>query len=62
MTSNGLIPAIRSEFLKLRTLRSSWLGFSITAGLTIGFGALISYVSKTHYETMSQRITQKQTR
>ena len=53
MKSIGLIPAIRSEFLKLRTLRSSWLGFSITAGLTIGFGALISYVSKTHYETMS---------
>lgn len=49
----SIISVIRSEFLKLRTLRSTWLSFAITAALTIGFGALISYVTKMQFPKMS---------
>jgi ABC-type transport system involved in multi-copper enzyme maturation permease subunit len=49
----SLFSVIRSEFLKLRTLRSTWLSFAFTAIATIGFGALISYLSKMQYSKMS---------
>lgn len=53
MKSVSLFSVIRSEILKLRTLRSTWLSFAFTAGATIGFGALISYVSRMQYPKMS---------
>lgn len=46
-TSNGTITLarqVRSEWIKLRSLRSSWLGYLSAAALTVGLGWMFSVV------------------
>lgn len=44
---------IRSEWIKLRTVRSSWFVLGVTVLGIAGFGLLVSYVSNAHWSTMS---------
>lgn len=37
--------AIRSEWIKLRTLRSTWIGLGVTLALLVGFGAIAAAVA-----------------
>ncbi|GAA3796192.1 hypothetical protein [Cellulomonas soli] len=41
----GLGTAIRSEWVKLRTLRSTWIGLASTLAVLVGFGAIAAAVS-----------------
>jgi ABC-2 type transport system permease protein len=43
---------IRSEWIKLRTLRSSWIVMAATTGAVIGIGMLVSYFTKTHWTSL----------
>lgn len=45
--------ALRAEFRKFFTVRSSLIGIAMTAGLTIGLGALICWVMRQQYATLS---------
>jgi ABC-2 type transport system permease protein len=47
------LDAFRSEFRKFLTVRSSLVGVAMTAGLTIGFGALICFVMRQQFPTLS---------
>ena len=47
------VDALRSEFRKFLTVRSSIIGVAMTAGLTIGFGALICFVMRQQYPSLS---------
>lgn len=40
-----LATAIRSEWVKLRTLRSTWIGLAATLAVLVGFGAIAAAVS-----------------
>jgi hypothetical protein len=42
---------VRSEWLKFRTVRSTIVGVTITFILTIGIGALVTTVVRTHWDT-----------
>jgi hypothetical protein len=44
---------IRSELIKLRTVRSSWFALAATVLAVAGLGLLVSYVSNAHWSTMS---------
>jgi ABC-type transport system involved in multi-copper enzyme maturation permease subunit len=44
---------IRSEWIKLRTVRSSWFILVATVLAIAGIGLLVSYVNHTHWSTMS---------
>lgn len=47
----GFADAARSEWIKLTTVRSTWITLVVTLALGIGLGALISYLSGTHYRS-----------
>ncbi len=44
---------IRSEWTKLRSLRSTWWSLTVAVLLTVGFGALASWAEGRDYATMS---------
>jgi ABC-2 type transport system permease protein len=44
----GFAAALRSEWVKLASLRSTWLTLAVTALLAVGFGALASALGSTH--------------
>lgn len=44
---------IRSEWIKFRTLRSSWIVMAVTVVAVIGIGMLVSYFTNTHWGSMS---------
>ena len=44
---------IRSEWIKLRTVRSSWFVLAATVLGIAGLGLLVSYVNNAHWSTMS---------
>lgn len=43
--------ALRAEWVKLSTIRSTWFTAAITVALGVGLGALISYLSGVHYKS-----------
>jgi ABC-type transport system involved in multi-copper enzyme maturation permease subunit len=43
---------IRSEWIKFRTLRSSWIVLAATVVAVVGIGALVSYFTNTHWASM----------
>lgn len=43
---------IRSEWIKFRTLRSSWIVMGATVVAIVGIGLLVSYFTKTHWSSM----------
>lgn len=47
------VDAFRAEFRKFITVRSSLVGVAMTMGLTIGFGALICFVMRQQYPSLS---------
>lgn len=44
---------VNSEWIKLVSLRSSWITFAAAVVAVVGLGALISYVTYTHWSHMS---------
>ena len=44
---------IRSEWIKLRTVRSTWIAAGATAAGIAGTGLLVAYVTSAHWSTMS---------
>lgn len=44
---------IRSEWIKFRTLRSSWIVMAATVLAVIGIGMLVSYFTNTHWASMA---------
>jgi ABC-2 type transport system permease protein len=44
--------AVRSEWIKLVSLRSSWITFAAAVVAIVGLGALISYVTNNHWAHM----------
>ncbi len=44
--------AVRSEWIKLISLRSSWITFAAAVVAIVGLGALVSYVTNTHWAHM----------
>lgn len=44
--------AIRSEWIKLVSLRSSWITFAAAVVAIVGLGVLVSYVTNTHWAHM----------
>ena len=44
--------AVRSEWIKLVSLRSSWITFAAAVVAIVGLGALISYVTSSHWAHM----------
>jgi ABC-type transport system involved in multi-copper enzyme maturation permease subunit len=44
--------AVRSEWIKLVSLRSSWITFAAAVIAIVGLGALVSYVTNTHWSHM----------
>ena len=52
MTSR-FFAALRAEFRKFFTVRSSLIGLGLTVGLTIGLGALICWVMRQQYSHLS---------
>ncbi|HET9077227.1 MAG TPA: ABC transporter permease [Acidimicrobiales bacterium] len=47
------LPAVsRSEWIKFRTLRSSWIVLAATVVAVIGIGMLVSYFTNTHWSSM----------
>jgi ABC-2 type transport system permease protein len=47
-----VVRVIRSEWIKFRSVRSTWTGIGITVLLTIGLGALITSAIRSHWSTM----------
>jgi ABC-2 type transport system permease protein len=45
--------AVHAEWIKLRTLRSTYITLAIAVVLTVGLGALISWATASHYATSS---------
>jgi hypothetical protein len=45
--------AVTSEWIKLVSLRSSWITFAAAFVAVVGLGALISYVTNTHWSRMN---------
>ena len=45
--------AVKSEWIKLISLRSSWITFAAALVAIVGLGALISYVTNTHWSRMN---------
>ncbi len=43
---------IRSEWIKFRSLRSSWISMAAAVVAIIGIGLLVSYFTKTHWSSM----------
>jgi ABC-type transport system involved in multi-copper enzyme maturation permease subunit len=43
----------RSEWIKFRTLRSSWIVMAATVVAVIGIGMLVSYFTKTHWNSLA---------
>ena len=43
---------IRSEWIKFRTLRSSWIVTAVTMIAVVGIGMLVSYFTKTHWASL----------
>jgi hypothetical protein len=52
-TTPGFGAALRSEWTKLRSLRSTWIMFSLAIGLSIGFSILTSVIAGMTYDSMS---------
>lgn len=50
---------VASEWLKLRSLRSSWFTLGVAVVGLVGLGALVSYVTETHWNQMGtfERLT-----
>jgi ABC-2 type transport system permease protein len=44
---------IRSEWIKFRTLRSSWIVMAATVVAVVGIGMLVSYFTKSHWSSLS---------
>ena len=44
---------VRAEWIKLVSLRSSWITFAAAVVAVVGLGALISYVTNTHWSHMN---------
>ena len=44
----------RSEWIKFRTLRSSWIVMAVTVVAVIGIGSLVSYFTNSHWSSMTQ--------
>lgn len=44
---------VRSEWIKFRTLRSSWVVLAATVVAVIGIGLLVSYFTKTHWGSLA---------
>jgi ABC-type transport system involved in multi-copper enzyme maturation permease subunit len=44
--------AVKSEWIKLVSLRSSWITFAAAVVAIVGLGALVSYVTNTHWSHM----------
>lgn len=42
----------RSEWIKFRTLRSSWIVLAATVVAVVGIGMLVSYFTKTHWSSL----------
>ena len=53
MTAATFADAVRSEWTKVRTLRSTVWTILVTTALGIGFGALLSYAGARKYATLS---------
>jgi ABC-type transport system involved in multi-copper enzyme maturation permease subunit len=51
--------AVTSEWIKLVSLRSSWITFAAAVVAIVGLGALVSYVTNTHWSHMrpEERLT-----
>jgi ABC-2 type transport system permease protein len=50
--------SLRAEWIKLRTLRSTWITLLVAVVLAVGIGALISWGASSHYDTdLSDRRT-----
>jgi ABC-2 type transport system permease protein len=47
------VDVVRSEWTKLRTVRSTWWALLVTVALGIGLGALITLAASNHYASMS---------
>jgi ABC-2 type transport system permease protein len=45
--------AARSEWIKLTSVRSTWITLALTVALGVGIGALISYLAGSHYSSMN---------
>jgi ABC-2 type transport system permease protein len=43
---------IRSEWIKFRTLRSSWIVIAVTMVAVVGIGMLVSYFTNTHWGSL----------
>ena len=43
---------IRSEWIKFRTLRSSWIALAATVAAIIGIGMLVSYFTNSHWASL----------
>jgi ABC-2 type transport system permease protein len=55
---------VHSEWLKLRSLRSTWITLAVTVGFVVGLGALFCGVTAAHWphETFLERLTFDPTR
>ncbi|MDE3207188.1 MAG: ABC transporter permease [Acidobacteriota bacterium] len=47
-----LLSVIRSEWIKFRTLRSSWIALTATVAAIIGIGLLVSYFTNSHWASL----------
>ncbi len=52
MPSPSIVSTIRSEWIKFRSVRSTPIGYVVTAVLTIGLGILITVAIRSHWHTM----------
>lgn len=53
MSDVSLPQLVRSEFTKFRSVRSSYVTVALTFALTVGLGALVSYLAHNNYAKMS---------
>jgi ABC-2 type transport system permease protein len=56
-TEPGFGATLKSEWTKLRSVRSTWIIVSLAIGLSIGFSALIALISGLTYESWNADVT-----